>query len=822
MTVYSPLNGVTLLTGAADAEGHPITVRKINGSDVDWNSNEGIELVALSVGTAQVTQMGIVSYDDGDDISGHPGSGVAGQANGSFTFTLEDSQRAESPIYVATVTLNGQQSGPALTGGVNDAGFDAARDAGTTFDYYVDDVNGSDANSGLSAGAAKETIQAAVNQAVSDGISGGESIGVRAVSSGGVYRETVDLSQYKGLSGLNNEVRISGYGTEKPRITGGEVITGWSQCSSARQALLGSGFASVYEYTFNIAATLDFRNNTNVVDLTDQNGLKAIWGINPFERLADGSWVPLSMGILRDATVTTNRFQSRIDYMMAAEEFLTTGDVPVSANGQPIVKIRDDGSVNGRNIAALNATALAQAFVQVKHSPTVITNTAITAINGNTISLQANPAASYSAAKPGLGKLYSIRNYAADLAVGSWAVIDNGDGTATLFVRPHEVGSIAAQRIEMSVRSKSIWYRSQSNAVSNCIIENMEVVQAGGVNALFSFNIGGYSSGGSIRPDNIKMRNLLTGRMDGSTSTERGINIDFTRIDNSVVENVELIDCDGCYGIVRSQIDGCRFSYIKGKNLGNTPMRGLVITNHVDYFCDFINCGQGQHSNQGEYKQGSFNCWMHGVRTRGPLGYYNFQAATDLWYTFCDIGANIAPDGYAGETGLADSRTFEDQGGTAPYTGGKVALWNTLLSPPTYAGASTSSIRLSSGGHDVVFDLYNCILSGGVQDAAKINGRGNNIAWAKPFFIAGTADYHSSTSQSSLVAVFADHGSGDLSPANGSPWLTKTGTALTQVKSELTIIFGATLVNDLLGKDMFGQSLTSGLVGPLDNPNDWV
>lgn len=329
MTQYTSNAGTTLLTGAVDPDGDPITIARINGQiPSSWP-----HVLTLPVGTVSITQAGVVTYDDGNDISGHPLSGST-TGNGSFTFTLTDGQD-ESPAYTADVSLTGISV--VSSGGVADAGFDPFIDAGTSFDYYVDDVNGSDSNSGTSVGSAKSTIQAAVNAAVSAG--GKKTIGVRAVSGGGVYRESIDISFFKGPNASNKCV-LSGYGTEKPRITGGEVVSNWTQCTSSRQGLLGSGYANVYEHTFNIANTLAFTNNDNNLDLSNQGTLKAIWGINPFERLSNGSWVPLNMAGLRTHTAT-RRFQSRIDYMYAADQFLQSNNNPVTANGQTAIKIKD-------------------------------------------------------------------------------------------------------------------------------------------------------------------------------------------------------------------------------------------------------------------------------------------------------------------------------------------------------------------------------------------------------------------------------------------------------------------------------------------------
>ncbi len=101
MTLYIPTTGATLLTGASDADGDVITVRRINGTVIDWATNP--QTVTLTVGTVKVWQDGTVRFDDAGLGAGRPAAG-ASVAAGSFTFTLWDGT-AESPAYTATVGL---------------------------------------------------------------------------------------------------------------------------------------------------------------------------------------------------------------------------------------------------------------------------------------------------------------------------------------------------------------------------------------------------------------------------------------------------------------------------------------------------------------------------------------------------------------------------------------------------------------------------------------------------------------------------------------------------------------------------------------------
>ncbi|NWG46259.1 MAG: hypothetical protein HXY25_06895, partial [Alphaproteobacteria bacterium] len=108
--------GLSLVTGAFDAEGDPISVRKVNGSVIDWSG--GPHEVQLSSGKVVITEAGQVTYDDEGDVLGHPLDGQSG-ANGSFTFTLWDGL-AESAQGTRSIQLNGVASQTSIPGLVFD------------------------------------------------------------------------------------------------------------------------------------------------------------------------------------------------------------------------------------------------------------------------------------------------------------------------------------------------------------------------------------------------------------------------------------------------------------------------------------------------------------------------------------------------------------------------------------------------------------------------------------------------------------------------------------------------------------------------------
>lgn len=106
MTTYSERLGRSLLTGASDPDGDPITVRRINGLVIDWGANGGVLILSLPNGAVRITEAGAVTLDDATATTGSfPADGET-SSNGSFTYTLTDGS-LDSATVTATITLRG-------------------------------------------------------------------------------------------------------------------------------------------------------------------------------------------------------------------------------------------------------------------------------------------------------------------------------------------------------------------------------------------------------------------------------------------------------------------------------------------------------------------------------------------------------------------------------------------------------------------------------------------------------------------------------------------------------------------------------------------
>lgn len=118
-------------------------------------------------------------------------------------------------------------------------GYTPGVDYGTVGAMFVDAVSGNDANNGLTVGAAKKTIGAAMTAMPNN--TGGK-IKVKA----GTYKETVAMKS--GASG--NRLVLEPYGTDAPIISCAEpMATGWVSCVVGDATLVGANWASMIKKT---------------------------------------------------------------------------------------------------------------------------------------------------------------------------------------------------------------------------------------------------------------------------------------------------------------------------------------------------------------------------------------------------------------------------------------------------------------------------------------------------------------------------------------------------------------------------------------------
>lgn len=115
MTAYNEKTGKTPLTGATDAEGDPILMKRVgttlpgggSGGTTTFPATVTLVSPTSAITTVSVAANGTVTIDDGGDPTSLPALAASNVTLGTFQFTLADAPGAESAVYTATVTANG-------------------------------------------------------------------------------------------------------------------------------------------------------------------------------------------------------------------------------------------------------------------------------------------------------------------------------------------------------------------------------------------------------------------------------------------------------------------------------------------------------------------------------------------------------------------------------------------------------------------------------------------------------------------------------------------------------------------------------------------
>lgn len=766
MTVYSESNSLTLLTGATDPEGDPITVARINGTLVSsWPHS-----VTLTSGSVSVTQGGVVSYDDGGDVLGHPSSGSSAP-NGSFTFTLTDGH-TESPVYTCDILLNGQ----AVTSGPSGYGWDPDWDSGlTSGDFYVSPA-GSDSNAGTSPGAPKRTVQAAW-----DASSDGDVILLR----GGTYREALNVGAANGDSAGRT---ISRYGAEKPKITGGEVLTGWTQCTSADQPLLGANYASIYKVTLAKSAY----------------AASSPLGLNLHE---SDTWMSIAVD-RADMNAADLFFPRRRATMHVADA--------MGLNGSNKITSISDSSVFGQYTSA----QILNASVYVYHSPNTASSTTITNFSGSTITLANHFTVQGNKPNPKADDLrYSLINILPTLAPGRWGYVDGGGSTITVYCWPTNPSNLAGA-MTYSARSHGI----DLVGADNLTLQGIDLTQFGGDGTHQGVGIGTITSWTSHSTNNLTVTNC---RVKGTANGQESYGaLTLWQSHGLRVSRCSFEDLNGSngYSIMRSndiRIENCYFY-----RSTDTGARHFDVTDARFTYNFMDRCGRDAHANQFIFYDtgpGSDHILVYGVKTRHMGGYVSWQGCSDIHVGFCDFSA---------EDNAGFRRSINDQNGAiygVVSPGVTCYLWNSFAHPAPSdlgtPGGNQNGVRVGIPGVNVPWAVYGCIGHGLTYNSSVITDHSHNV-WTGQSAQQDAGDGWSNGASEVITtnnsANYTDAAAGDFTPMQGSALLS------TPARNMSSIISG-TLQSKFPGfdftKDINGNTInwSTQKVGPFANGmSDWT
>jgi hypothetical protein len=119
MTTYDTSDNASVQTAFSDPEGDTVTCVKINGSVIDWVANGGVEIVALTEGSAHVYENWLTNppqwvNTDPANFAGYPADGGV-RTVGSFTYETSDGHNPDQGPFTHTMQIRGNNAAPPPT-----------------------------------------------------------------------------------------------------------------------------------------------------------------------------------------------------------------------------------------------------------------------------------------------------------------------------------------------------------------------------------------------------------------------------------------------------------------------------------------------------------------------------------------------------------------------------------------------------------------------------------------------------------------------------------------------------------------------------------
>lgn len=656
------------------------------------------------------------------------------------------------------VDLTGSAAPPAFS---SDRGFDETVDAGTTADYFVD---GSISPSGTT----YQTVTAAVAQAVTDGVS--RTIAVKDTAT---YRELVDLDGFQG--------RITGYGTDKPLITGQEPLTGWTQCDSGDESRVGANYANIYKKTINTSAIV------------------ALASLNIYEA---GAPVPICQTQQEGADLFYPTYDKTF---RLADSFTLDGSNKITA-------ITDADVLAGLTSAQL----VGRAEVVVYRNPNATSRVNITAFSGSTIDIDGLPLVQGNTASPDPSVLkWNLVNCLPKLSQGTYGTWDNGDSTITVYIWPTDTANLTGD-VTYGAR-EGIIEIPEGN--SNITLENLKLLGVAGSGAISGYAIS--VGNNNVDSSNITIENCLVG--EGSGIGGYG-SIIVRRTNNVEIRNVTMRYVTGSWGIYiaggsgDTTSDGVIVSHCLLSDIAGAATRFALANDVQCVFNDYYNTGKSAHANSWNVYQGSNNFLFYGNFLHETAGFGTWQGTSNVF-----VGCNVQQTGIEENASIALQDQNKPTNGvpTQPDPGCTNYVWNNDF-PPHLSNLGASSVDLAKPWEDSpyyagadadhpnnaryvfinnvchgggVYEPYRQIPIGnaawqqhwgereGYDDLYTEQQRDGNLYTAIAFWQTASAPYGwilgaNETVETDLDVVYVDYTAYDFRAAPGSPLLTKTGVDL--------------------------------------------
>ena len=292
--------------------------------------------------------------------------------------------------------------------------------AGTVGDFFVDNVSGLDTNAGTSIAAPFATITAAFAANVT---AGGNKV-IRVRDRGVKYREALTTTI---------PVRFSGYGTEHAIISGQNLITGWTVCTSAQAPTVGPNFANIFKATVlksSLAHTaftaLALCENDVILNLVQRRGDQT----NLFEQ---SDTLSFFAGGTSKTVLTSPQYDSTLSFTL-------DGSIPAKVSTISMSSM----------LPTYSDAALVNCKVMIKAYPNVVALINVQSVLGGVLTLDPATTAAPDQATPTSQWYFSLLNILPAISQGQWGYVENAT-TLDLYLWPNSQADLASG-IEINAR----------------------------------------------------------------------------------------------------------------------------------------------------------------------------------------------------------------------------------------------------------------------------------------------------------------------------------------------------------------------------------
>lgn len=629
---------------------------------------------------------------------------------------------------------------PAVNPAVNPVAYGrtANFDAGIEGDAFVDGINGSDGNDGLTAATAKATIAAGYD--VVKTMNGARTL--RIMGDGHRYREKLTLNLLNPWPPVSlTSLKIASYGTDLPFISGAETVTGFVPCDAADQAVVGSNYASIYKATF---PTASIEHNNFWRLMLSENG------------------APLKLATLRNGASTFDPF-----FTDATEPMIQPSDDPtltIGVNGSGYY----DTITHSSTLTFYTDSQLAQTVAALHAVPNLGRHIPVTSVTGSVLTLAST---TY---RPESNGGYSLLNLLPLMEQGGWGYRDDGAGNLTLYVWPNDAASLA-NGIEIAVRKHalSISKNDMPLTLEGFGLEMVSFTETDYNSALLYLNQG----------DNIVCRQLVLDRC--SAAQQHMIFFKFN--ENVTFERSTMRYGQGCYGVGNTDTGGTgvynyRYRNLLSQDLSHTGYRCFGMRDSALVDCRSERTSAGGHANLINFYLGCDNVLVVnfsagvGEQDRPWAGYATCQNSSRI-YCF-----------HSTFTMAEDTRAFVDQSvanATHPTDPSENYLVNCWVphEPARLDGVTGSSgITVGETTPEMNWHVYNCI-------TPRILSTGGTLTRKNNILTKEAAADPSEASVSNIDTLHVAAAARDWRAAGGGLLTTKQGFDVETLVSTLEAAF---------------------------------